>query len=78
MKPGAVDCGVDQSSTFRWQLRIAFALLALLSVAASPRVVSAAEWNPATFAKESTLKLRTVVPGEGEYWFPVWLVTIDF
>lgn len=37
----------------------------------------AGEWNPTAFAKEDTLQLRTVVPGEGEYWFPVWLVVID-
>lgn len=37
----------------------------------------AAEWNPPAFANESTLKLRTVGPDEGEHWFPVWLVVID-
>lgn len=37
----------------------------------------AVDWNPAVFAKESTLKLRTNCPGEGDYWFPVWLVVID-
>ena len=39
--------------------------------------VVAAEWNPAAFATENTLKLRTTGPTEGEYWFPVWLVVLD-
>jgi hypothetical protein len=38
---------------------------------------SEGDWNPSAFAKEDTLKLRTVGPKEGEYWFPVWLVVID-
>ena len=37
----------------------------------------AAEWNPQAFANESTVQLRTEVPSEGEYWFPVWVVVID-
>jgi len=37
----------------------------------------AAQWDPAAFAKEDTLKLRTIGPKEGEYWFKVWLVVID-
>ncbi len=44
-------------------------------VEAAPAV--AAQWDPAVFAKEDTLKLRTTGPEEGEYWFPVWLVVID-
>ncbi len=47
----------------------------LALVEAAPAV--AAQWNPAAFAKEDTLKLRTTGPEEGEYWFPVWLVVID-
>ncbi|HVO27715.1 MAG TPA: hypothetical protein VMW56_29250 [Candidatus Margulisiibacteriota bacterium] len=39
--------------------------------------VSAAHWDPGAFAKEDTLKLRTIGPKEGEYWFKVWLVVID-
>lgn len=46
-------------------------------VAAAGARVEAAEWRPAAFANESTLQLRTNVPGEGEHWFPVWLVVID-
>lgn len=34
-------------------------------------------WDPRAFARESTLELRTVDAGEGEHWFPVWLVVID-
>jgi hypothetical protein len=40
-------------------------------------VAEAAEWTPGRWAEEDTLELRTTVPGEGEYWFPVWLVVID-
>ena len=36
-----------------------------------------AQWDPAAFAREDTLQLRTDVPGEGEYWFKVWLVVLD-
>jgi hypothetical protein len=49
------------------------ALLAL-SIAAG---VSAAEWTPAQWVATDTLELKTDVPGEGEYWFKVWLVVID-
>ena len=52
------------------------ALLATLGLLQSSWSV-AAQWDPAAFAKEDTLKLRTVGPQEGEYWFPVWLVVID-
>lgn len=52
-----------------------------MAIAAALWIVStsafAAQWNPGAFAKEDTLKLRTVGPTEGEYWFPVWLVVID-
>lgn len=37
----------------------------------------AASWNPHTYAGASTLELRTTAAGEGEHWFPVWLVVID-
>jgi hypothetical protein len=51
-------------------------MLVMLSLAASERA-RAAGWDPATFTKESTLKLRTVSVEGGEHWFPVWLVVID-
>ncbi len=35
------------------------------------------QWNPAAFATEGTLRLRTTRAGEGEHWFKVWLVVID-
>src|SRR5262245_16727429 len=41
------------------------------------RLASAANWDPPGFAKEETLKLRTVCPNEGAYAFPVWLVVLD-
>jgi hypothetical protein len=37
----------------------------------------AGEWNPATFAEESTLEFLTVGPQEGEHWSTVWLVVLD-
>jgi hypothetical protein len=36
-----------------------------------------AEWTPPAWAAADTLELRTDVPGEGPYWFKVWLVTLD-
>jgi hypothetical protein len=36
-----------------------------------------AGWDPETIAKQNTIKLRTVGPHEGEYWFPVWVVVLD-
>jgi hypothetical protein len=57
------------------------ALLALVAVATVLSVLllpaRAAQWNPEAFAKEDTLKLRTIDPNEGEHWFKVWLVVID-
>ena len=50
-------------------------MAAVLSVASAP--ARGAQWSPEAFAKEDTLKLRTIGPKEGEYWFPVWLVAID-
>jgi hypothetical protein len=52
----------------------AVALLSLLLVAA-PAV--AADWTPRAWADASTIELRTVAAGEGEHWFPVWVVVID-
>jgi hypothetical protein len=37
----------------------------------------AADWTPAVWKAEQTLDLQTLVPDEGEYWFPVWLVVLD-
>jgi hypothetical protein len=34
-------------------------------------------WNPDAIAKQDTIKLRTIGPREGEYWFPVWVVVLD-
>ena len=35
-----------------------------------------AGWNPDAIAKQNTIKLRTIGPREGEYWFPVWVVVL--
>jgi len=51
-------------------------LIGLLALLASHATL-AADWNPASFSKVDTLKLRTNCPSEGEYSFPVWLVVID-
>ena len=34
-------------------------------------------WTPDLIARQNTVKLRTTVPDEGEYWFPVWVVVVD-
>ena len=58
--------------------RLAGTLVASTMLAVSLGSVAAgAEWTPRRYAAEDTLELRTNVPGEGEYWFPVWLVVID-
>jgi len=46
-------------------------------VLASATAVAADGWSPATFAGENTLQLKTAAAGEGEHWFPVWLVVVD-
>jgi hypothetical protein len=53
-------------------IRAATLLLALL-----PGVAVAADWNPAAYAGSNTIELRTTAPGEGEHWFPVWVVVVD-
>jgi hypothetical protein len=47
-------------------------LLAAVVAGAAPSA-----WNPGAWTKESTIELRTTCPGEGEHWFPVWLVVLD-
>src|SRR6184192_4545951 len=56
-------------------LRGVFAALLLSTLLATPS--AAGEWTPSAYAGASTIELRTVAPGEGEHWFPVWLVVID-
>ncbi len=36
-----------------------------------------AAWEPAAWAAQETVELRTADPGEAPHWFPVWLVVID-
>jgi hypothetical protein len=55
--------------------KIGWIASALLLFAASQS--TAAAWQPAAWASEDTLELRTQAPGEEPYWFPVWLVVID-
>jgi hypothetical protein len=59
----------------RWAARLGAVTLTALILAAP--CAYAGDWEPEKFAKLDTLKLRTDCPGEGEYWFPVWLVVID-
>src|SRR5438128_11852165 len=53
----------------------ALAVATFTTLVAAP--ILAAEWKPGAYASESTLQLRTTAPGEGDHWFPVWLVVID-
>jgi hypothetical protein len=48
-----------------------------LTMLGTARSALAADWTPRAWANESTLELRTTAAGEGEHWFPVWLVVID-
>ena len=49
----------------------------LLPAADAPAADVASAWTPAAWKNQDTLELKTVVPDEGEYWFPVWLVVLD-
>ena len=51
------------------------AVAAFVALAAAP--AGATGWKPSAYASESTLQLRTTAPGEGDHWFPVWLVVLD-
>ena len=51
------------------------AVATFITLVAAP--ILAVEWKPGAYASESTLQLRTTAPGEGDHWFPVWLVVID-
>src|SRR2546425_8965965 len=51
------------------------AAAAFIALVAAP--AGADEWKPRAYASESTLELRTTAPGEGDHWFPVWLVVLD-
>jgi hypothetical protein len=53
------------------------AMLVPLLLALASASTAAVSWDPATFAGESTLELGTTAVGEGEHWFPVWLVVVD-
>jgi len=51
-------------------------LCGLMMLAGGASAASATGWDPAAFAPEDTLSLRTTCPDEGEYWSPVWLVVL--
>lgn len=51
-------------------------IFALLFAAAAP-ALGPADWDAKLFDQASQVELRTITPGEGEYWFPVWVVVID-
>src|SRR5437870_13840071 len=51
------------------------AVVAAIPLAAAS--VPAADWTPRAWTQENTLELRTTAAGEGEHWFPVWLVVVD-
>ncbi|HLY36584.1 MAG TPA: hypothetical protein VKU61_01020 [Candidatus Binatia bacterium] len=51
--------------------------LAAVLLALAPAVAGAASWDPAAFAGQNTLQLKTTAVGKGEHWFPVWLVVVD-
>jgi len=57
----------------RMRILRAFALAMLLLCP----LAHAADWTPGAWKAEETLELQTIVPDEGEYWFPVWLVVLD-
>jgi len=40
-------------------------------------VAMAADWTPRAYADASTIEIRTTRAGEGEHWFPVWVVVLD-
>jgi len=42
-----------------------------------PAITLARGWTPRDWSSIGTLQLRTTRAGEGEHWFPVWLVVVD-
>ncbi len=56
-------------------MRKPLAAAAFVALLAAP--LPAPDWKPGVFAAASTLELRTTAPGEGDHWFPVWVVVID-
>ena len=51
--------------------------MVLATLLLCPLARAADGWTPEAWSGHDTLDLRTTVPGEGEYWFPVWLVVLD-
>lgn len=58
--------------------RLAASCLALLLLISSATADPAADgWDPAAWANEDVIELRTQAPGKEPHWFKVWLVVID-
>ncbi|HYC21247.1 MAG TPA: hypothetical protein VEI94_01020 [Candidatus Bathyarchaeia archaeon] len=57
-------------------LALLLAVLAACTSGGAEVVAPATDWKPAAYAQESTIQLRTTAAGEGEHWFPVWLVIV--
>lgn len=55
----------------------AFAWSLVLLVAAAATVRSASGWEPASWADEDTVELRTTKEGEEPHWFKVWVAVVD-
>jgi hypothetical protein len=72
-----MDFMITAKTPTRWAHRVLPIATATLVLCAAAASVAAAQWNPAGFAKESTVELLTNCPGEGDHWFPVWLVVLD-
>ena len=51
---------------------VAAVLAAAIGLAAEPP-----GWTPPAWKDANTVELRTQAAGEGEHWFPVWLVVLD-
>src|SRR6266481_3750976 len=75
MRRGTLTRRGPPDSRPRMSLRGFFVVLLLSTLLAAPS--AAAEWTPRAYAGASTIELRTVAAGEGEHWFPVWVVVID-
>lgn len=56
------------------------AILVGLLLSTAPAAVSALgpeAWDLQKLEAADQIELRTTTPGEGEYWFPVWVVVVD-
>jgi hypothetical protein len=57
---------------------VASAVLSFIAMGASIAANSPVPgWDPNAFSDESTLRIMTTAPDEGEHWSNLWLVVID-